>query len=64
MRLDERDILGVSEKIWDAPNLLEVRTAKRGRVPRREWPEVEASKPRKKRRIVPLPTPNSTQNST
>jgi Transposase IS4 len=64
MRLDEREIAGASERIEDAPDLLEVRTSKRGRVPKRQWPEVEVSKPRKKRRIPALPTPESTQNST
>lgn len=69
MRLDEREIPGASESIDDAPDLFEVRVSKRGRVPEREWPEVEASEPRKKQRTAasaslqePLPTPPSTQN--
>ena len=67
MRLDEREIAGASERIEDAPDLFEVRSSKRGRVPKREWPEIATLKPRKKRRITPptsLPTPDSTQNST
>lgn len=67
MRLDEREIAGASERVEDAPDLLEVRTSKRGRVPKRQWSEAEAAKPReprKKRRTTALPTPTSTQNST
>jgi hypothetical protein len=67
MRVDEREIPGASESIADAPDILEVRISKRGRVPKRQWPEVEVSKPQKKRRIhgiAALPTPTSTQNST
>jgi hypothetical protein len=67
MRLDEREIPGASEKVEDAPDLLEVRISKRGRIPKRQWPEVEATKPReprKKRTMTALPTPTSTQNST
>jgi hypothetical protein len=63
MRVDERDIPGASDYIEDAPDLLEVRTLKRGRVPKREWPEVEVKKPRKKQRTTVRPTPTSTQTS-
>lgn len=64
MRIDEREIPGASERAEDAPDLSEVRISKRGRVPKREWPEDEVSKPRKKHRIAALPTPESTQDST
>jgi len=67
MRLDEREIPGASDRIEDAPDLTKIRTSNRGLVPKREWPEVEASKPRKKRRVAPQSTPStqtSTQNST
>jgi len=72
MRLDEREIPGASERIEDAPTLIEVRRSGRGRVPKREWSAVDASKPRKKRRVAtpPLPlrtltsTKTTTQNST
>ena len=61
MRVDERDIPGASDYIEDAPDLFKVRTSKRGRVPKREWPEVEVTKSRKKRRTTALPTPTSSQ---
>jgi hypothetical protein len=65
--LIEKEIPGASDQVADAPDLLEVRTSKRGRIPKRKWPENEASKqlkqPRQKRQRQ-LPTPNSTQNST
>jgi hypothetical protein len=64
MRTDEREIPGASDRTDNAPDLLEVRTSKRGRIPKREWPEVESLKPRKKRRTVALPTPSTTQSST
>jgi Transposase IS4 len=68
MRIDEREIPGASDLIQDAPDLIELRVSKRGRVPKREWDEVEATKPRKKQRpnplLTPTPTQTSTQNST
>ena len=64
MRVDEQEIPGASDCMDDAPSIFEARTSKRGRVPKRGWPEVEASKPRKKRQRRALPTPDSTQTST
>lgn len=62
-RLDEREIPGASDKIGDAPDLVELRVSKRGRVVKREWPEEEAPKSRKRQRTRP-PTPISTQQTT
>jgi hypothetical protein len=59
----EKEIPGASDSLADAPNLLELRKSNRRRQPKRQWPEVEATKPRKKQHRQ-LPTPNSTQNST
>jgi hypothetical protein len=64
MRVDKREIPGASDKVDDAPNILEVRKSNRGRVPKRQWSEVEAPKPRKRRQTAYLLTPNSTQNTT
>jgi hypothetical protein len=65
MRVDEREIQGASDRVDDAPDLLEVRKSNRRRVPKRHWPEIEASKPRKRRRTAQLPpTPSSTQTLT
>jgi hypothetical protein len=62
-RVDEREIAGASESIDDAPDLIELRKSKRARVPKRQWEQAEASKPRKKRRLTQLPTPTSTQTA-
>ena len=61
-RVDEQEIHGVSENFEDAPDLVEIRTSNRGRVPKRQWPEEETPKSRKKRRTQ-LPTPTSTQQT-
>jgi Transposase IS4 len=63
-RVDEREIPGASDSIDLAPDLLKLRKSNRARVPKRQWEQVEASKPRKKPRLTPLPTPNSTQQTT
>ena len=57
----EREIRRASKRIGDAPDLLEVRTSQRGRVPKREWPEVEASelfllRTQLKTQLRPLPS--------
>lgn len=64
MRLDEREISGASERIDDAPDLIQLRTSNRGRKPKREWPEIFPLQPRKRAKKAPLPTPTSTQTST
>ena len=64
IRLDKREIPGASDRPDDAPDLFKVRISKRGRVPKREWPKVEASKSRKKQQIITLLTPLITQTST
>ena len=62
-RVDEKEIPGASERIEDAPDLIQIRISKRGRVPKRQWPEDDTSKSRKKR-CIQLPTPTSTQQTT
>ena len=65
MRVDEREIPGASESAQDAPNLIELRTSKRGRIPKREWIETSPHEGRKRaRREIQNPTPTLTQAST
>lgn len=64
MRVDECEIPGASDSIQDAPDLIKLRVSNRVRVPKRQWPEVETTKPRKKQRCDPLLTPTLSQNST
>jgi hypothetical protein len=63
-RVDEREIPGASDSIELAPDFLKLRESNRARVPKRQWEQIEASKPRKKPRLTPLLTPNATQQTT
>lgn len=62
--LIEKEIPGASDQVVEAPDLLEIRTFVRGRVPKRQWSEIEATKQPRKKRQRQLPTPSSTQNPT